>query len=173
MAFMDIAANFRAPSLYSSLSLSHPLLLLLLLLFLLLFLLLLILLLLFLCVIYILRLFFIVFFKHPISSSSVLPWILCRPSLLTPWSRWFVICLGILSSVIRCTSLARPSNNWKLQTRPLVREGAQNQQTHNCLKMIKGKRQIGRWCQIGAWHQDRLAVFDFDLAATEWLIQLK
>jgi hypothetical protein len=29
-----------------------------------------------------------------------------------------------------------PSNNWKLQTRPLVKEGAPQQQTHNCLKII-------------------------------------
>jgi hypothetical protein len=34
------------------------------------------------------------------------------------------------------TALATPSNNCKLQTRPLDREGSPHQQTHNCLKII-------------------------------------
>jgi hypothetical protein len=45
------------------------------------------------------------------------------------------------------TELARPSNNWKLQTRPLVKEGAPQQQIHNCLKTIKERgRRISRGC---------------------------
>jgi hypothetical protein len=35
------------------------------------------------------------------------------------------------------TALARPSSNCKLQTRPLVKEGAPNQQTRNCQTIIK------------------------------------
>jgi hypothetical protein len=35
------------------------------------------------------------------------------------------------------TALARPSNNWKPQTRPLIREGAPNQRTCNCLQIMK------------------------------------
>jgi hypothetical protein len=31
-------------------------------------------------------------------------------------------------------AIAIPSNNWKLQTRPLVREGASYEQSHNCIK---------------------------------------
>jgi hypothetical protein len=46
----------------------------------------------------------------------------------------------------------------KLQSRPLVREGAPHQQTCNCLKIIKERRgKIGRGSQMGAWHHDRLA----------------
>jgi hypothetical protein len=44
------------------------------------------------------------------------------------------------------TLLARPSNNWKLLTWPLVREGAPHQQTCNCLKKVikERRRKIGR-----------------------------
>jgi hypothetical protein len=46
----------------------------------------------------------------------------------------------------------------KLQTRPLVREGAPHQQTRTCLKIIKKRREkIGRGFQMGAWHQGGLA----------------
>jgi hypothetical protein len=39
-----------------------------------------------------------------------------------------------------------------------------NQQTRNCLIIIEGRRiKIGRWSQLGAWHQERRADFDFDL----------
>jgi hypothetical protein len=49
-------------------------------------------------------------------------------------------------------------NNWKVQTRPLVREGAPHQQTRNRLKIIKERMgEIGRSSQMGAWHQDWLA----------------
>jgi hypothetical protein len=59
----------------------------------------------------------------------------------------------------RKTVLAMPKNNCKLQTRPLVRKDAQNQQPYNCLKIIKERRRkIGRWPQMGALHQDSLAV---------------
>jgi hypothetical protein len=47
------------------------------------------------------------------------------------------------------TALTMPSNNWKLQTRLLVREGAPHQQTRNCLKIIK-EREIGHGTQMGA-----------------------
>jgi hypothetical protein len=54
--------------------------------------------------------------------------------------------------------LAIPSKNLKLQTSPLVREGAPHQQARNCLKIIKERRgKIGRGSQMGARHQDRLA----------------
>jgi hypothetical protein len=36
----------------------------------------------------------------------------------------------------RKIALARPSRYWKLQTRPLVREGAPHQQTRNCPQII-------------------------------------
>jgi hypothetical protein len=56
------------------------------------------------------------------------------------------------------TALAMLSNNWKLQARSLVKEGAPHQQTRNCLKIIKERRgKIGRGTQMGAWHQYRLA----------------
>jgi hypothetical protein len=42
-----------------------------------------------------------------------------------------------------------PSNNWKLQTRLLVRKGAPHQHTCNCLKIIKERRIIGRGSQMG------------------------
>jgi hypothetical protein len=49
-----------------------------------------------------------------------------------------------------------PSNDWKLQTQPLVREGAPHQQTRNFQNLIKErKRKIGRGSKMGAWHQDR------------------
>jgi hypothetical protein len=69
----------------------------------------------------------------------------------------------------RRTLLTMPSNNWKLQTRPLVRDGTQQQQTQNSLNIIKwGRRKIGHWSQMGAWHQDRLVNwsqynFNFDI----------
>jgi hypothetical protein len=45
----------------------------------------------------------------------------------------------------RKTVLARPSNNWKLQTGSLIREGAPHQQTCNCIKIIqKGKKNWSR-----------------------------
>jgi hypothetical protein len=38
---------------------------------------------------------------------------------------------------LRMTVLARTSSNSKRQTRPLIRESAPNQQTRNCLTLIK------------------------------------
>jgi hypothetical protein len=58
----------------------------------------------------------------------------------------------------RKTVLAMSSNNWKLQTWPLIREGATHQQINTCLKkIIKERRKIGRVSQMGAWQKDRLA----------------
>jgi hypothetical protein len=37
---------------------------------------------------------------------------------------------------LKKTALTRSSNNYKLQNRPLVREGASHEQTHKCLKII-------------------------------------
>jgi hypothetical protein len=45
----------------------------------------------------------------------------------------------------RKTVLARPSSNWKLQTRPGVREGAPHQQTRNFLQIIKKFVMGPRW----------------------------
>jgi hypothetical protein len=53
----------------------------------------------------------------------------------------------------RMPALARTSRNYKRQTRPLVREGAPFQQTHNCLTVTK----IWSWPPDGVLHQDRLA----------------
>jgi hypothetical protein len=51
----------------------------------------------------------------------------------------------------RKTAPAMPSNNLKLQTRPLVRQGAQHQQISNCLKIIKERRRkVGHGSQMGA-----------------------
>jgi hypothetical protein len=48
--------------------------------------------------------------------------------------------------------------NWKVQTRLFVGEGAPHQQTRNSLKIIKERMGIiGRESQMGAWHQDGLA----------------
>jgi hypothetical protein len=38
----------------------------------------------------------------------------------------------------------RPASSCKLQALPLVREGAQHQQTRNCLKIIKKKKTFSR-----------------------------
>jgi hypothetical protein len=44
-------------------------------------------------------------------------------------------------------ALELASLHCKLQTRPLVREGAPHQQTRSCLKIIKERREkIGRGC---------------------------
>jgi hypothetical protein len=51
------------------------------------------------------------------------------------------------------TALARTRSNCKQQTRPLVREGAPSQQTHNCQTVIKS----GRKHRMGALFQERLA----------------
>jgi hypothetical protein len=44
----------------------------------------------------------------------------------------------------RKTALARPNKKLKLQTRPLVREGARHQQHRNCLGLIlkKGEKSV-------------------------------
>jgi hypothetical protein len=44
-------------------------------------------------------------------------------------------------------ALAMPGKNWKLQNRLLVREGAPHQQTSNCLKMIKERREKN-WSRV-------------------------
>jgi hypothetical protein len=54
------------------------------------------------------------------------------------------------------TSLARTSNNCKLQTRPLIREDGPHQ-TRNFTKIIKRRIKIGHGSQMGASQQDRLA----------------
>jgi hypothetical protein len=41
----------------------------------------------------------------------------------------------------RKAALARSSNKCKLQTRPLVREGAQHQQIRDCLKIIQKRKE--------------------------------
>jgi hypothetical protein len=46
-------------------------------------------------------------------------------------------------------ALARPSNNWKLQTLPLVRGGTPHQQTSNCLKIIFKLRKNWLWVPDG------------------------
>jgi hypothetical protein len=46
------------------------------------------------------------------------------------------------------TALARASGNCKRQTRPLVREGAPNQQTRNCQTIIKIWSQAPNGCFI-------------------------
>jgi hypothetical protein len=44
-------------------------------------------------------------------------------------------------SDLRKDALAMPGKNWKVQTRPLVREGAPRQETRNCKKNLRmGKR---------------------------------
>jgi hypothetical protein len=49
------------------------------------------------------------------------------------------------------TALAKGSNNCRLQTRPLVREGAPHQQTCNYVKVSKEKRrQFGHGFRMGA-----------------------
>jgi hypothetical protein len=55
----------------------------------------------------------------------------------------------------RVTALARPRSNCtsKLQTRPLVREGATHQETRN----RQTENKSGHGLQMGARHQDRLA----------------
>jgi hypothetical protein len=53
------------------------------------------------------------------------------------------------------TALARPSSNSKLQTRPFVREDAPHQDTRN---LSDKKQKSGHELQMGARHQDRLAV---------------
>jgi hypothetical protein len=73
-----------------------------------------------------------------------------RDNKLCSWILW--------DSDLRKAALAMPGQNWKVQTRLLVREGAPHQQTRNCLNIIKERMgKIGRWSQMGTWHQDGLA----------------
>jgi hypothetical protein len=65
--------------------------------------------------------------------------------------------ISLRNSDPRKFALAMSSYNGKLQTRPLVREGAAHQQIRNYLQIIKERRKIGRESQMGASHQDRLA----------------
>jgi hypothetical protein len=65
------------------------------------------------------------------------------------------------------TALARRSSDCmdKLQTRPLVREGATKEGSRKCLKTFHTEvRKIGRGSQMVAWYQDRLA--DWPLVLT-------
>jgi hypothetical protein len=57
----------------------------------------------------------------------------------------------------RTTVLARASSNCKRQTRPLVREGAPNQQTRNCHTSNKDLVVSPRWvlCSKTDWPADR------------------
>jgi hypothetical protein len=61
--------------------------------------------------------------------------------------------------VLRKIALARLSINCKLQTRPLVREGAPHKKrTSNCMRLLKNK--IGR---VSRWVPDTNNIdFDFD-----------
>jgi hypothetical protein len=45
----------------------------------------------------------------------------------------------------------------KLQTRPLVREGAKNNKHATVWRKFQVERKISHRSQMGAWHQDRLA----------------
>jgi hypothetical protein len=74
---------------------------------------------------------------------------------------------------LRKAALAMPSNNWKLQARPLFREGAPHQQTRNYLKIIKDRRKIGHGPQVGAWHQDRLRLWLVLNGPTQFILQYK
>jgi hypothetical protein len=57
----------------------------------------------------------------------------------------------------------------KLQTHPLVREGATKLQKRNCLKKkFQGDSKIGHESQMDAWHQDWLADW---LSVVMWLRQ--
>jgi hypothetical protein len=53
---------------------------------------------------------------------------------------------------LRKTALARASSIYKRQTRPLVREGAPQEQDRNCHTVIN----ISSWAPDGARHQDIL-----------------
>jgi hypothetical protein len=56
-----------------------------------------------------------------------------------------------------CSGKAQKQFYSKLQTRPLVREGATNNKHADVWKEFQGERKIGQRSQMGAWHQDRLA----------------
>jgi hypothetical protein len=51
------------------------------------------------------------------------------------------------------TALVSANSNYKRQTRPLVSEGAPQEQTRNCLTVTK----IWSWAPNAAGHDDRLA----------------
>jgi hypothetical protein len=83
----------------------------------------------------------------------------------------------------RKTALARASSIYKIQNRPLVREGAPQKQDRNCQRVIN----IWSWAPDGARHQDlltdwptvsRSVIFDFDLTfghrqtRTDWGVRL-
>jgi hypothetical protein len=56
-----------------------------------------------------------------------------------------------------CSGKAQKQFNSKLQTRPLVREGVQNNKAAAVYRKFHGEIKIGHRSQMGAWHQDRLA----------------
>jgi hypothetical protein len=53
----------------------------------------------------------------------------------------------------RTATLVMANKNCKLQTRPLVREGAPHQQTRRYLKMIKKKTKDSSWVPDGYLRQ--------------------
>jgi hypothetical protein len=56
-----------------------------------------------------------------------------------------------------CSGNAQKQLYNKLQTRPLVREGAKNNKRADVWRKFQGERKIDQRSQMGAWHQDRLA----------------
>jgi hypothetical protein len=68
---------------------------------------------------------------------------------------------GLSSAGLRlksdCSGKAQKQFNSKLQTRPLVREGATKYQSCSCLKEISWRKKNWSQAPMGAGHQDRLA----------------